>query len=445
MSEQLMEAEALSGESVALLSERHNEPAWLRATRDAAWATYETLPFPDSNKDEPWRRTNVRRLVRRMGGLSHAPQNSGNAALDTLPDAVQAVLRDEEKRGGLLVRRDNGVVYYELDEEFASQGVIFMDLAQAVQEQPDLVQQYLFSLQKSDEGKFQAQHAAFTDGGAFIYVPDGVVIDRPIQVVHWVDSSNVMLFPHTLVVLGNNAQATVMDEYLSDGEDGLVFVNSATELMLGQGAALVYLQLQNWAENVQHLSFSRSSTARDGNLNWTVGQFGGKLTRFQTEAEMVGQGGTALLNGVFFPTIGQQHGNYTLQRHDAPYCTSDLLFKGAIREEARSVYEGGIKVEKGAQQTDAYQANRNLMLSKNAHADSIPSLEIEAHEVRCTHGSTTSQMDQEELFYLQSRGIPLDPATKLVVEGFFVPVLDRIPLRSVRDRLKEAIQRKMAL
>ncbi|MCB9127442.1 MAG: Fe-S cluster assembly protein SufD [Ardenticatenales bacterium] len=445
MSEQLMEVEALSAGSVALQSERHGEPAWLRAMRDRAWATYEALPFPDSNRDEAWRRTNVKRLARRMGGLRHAPQSSGKAALETLPDAVQAVLRDDEKRGGLLIRRDNGVVYHELDEEYSAQGVVFMDLADAIQAHPELVQQYLFSLQESNEGKFEAQHAAFANGGAFLYVPAGVVIDRPLQVIHWVDGSDLMLFPHTVVAVGKNGQATVMDEYLSENETGLVFVNSATELILAQGAALIYLQLQNWAENVHHLSFSRASTARDGNLNWTVGQFGGKLTRFQTEAEMVGQGGTALLNGVFFPTVGQQQGNYTLQRHEAPYCTSDLLFKGAIREEGRSVYEGGIKVEKGAQQTDAYQANRNLMLAKNAHADSIPSLEIEAHEVRCTHGSTTSQMDQEELFYLQSRGIPLDPATKLVVEGFFVPVLDRIPLRSVRDRLKESIQRKMAL
>ena len=176
----------------------------------------------------------------------------------------------------------------------------------------------------------------------------------------------------------------------------------------------------------------------------TVGQFGGKLTRFQTEADMDGDGATALLNGVFFPIAGQQHGNYTLQHHKATHCTSDLLYKGALLGGSRSVYEGAIKVAKGAQQTDAYQANRNLMLSRNAHADSIPQLEIEANDVRCTHGSTTSQMDQEELFYMQSRGIGKDAATKLIVEGFFVPVLDRIPLREVRRRLQDAIQAKMS-
>ncbi len=444
MSEQVKEAETFSREALLALSERLGDPEWLRQRRAEAWRFYLETPFPDSNKDEGWRRTPIRPLLRRLDKLQHAPQPALVDSLESLPEAIQTVLRDSEKRGGLLVRRDNGVVYHELDEEYAEQGVIFMDLSQAVQEYPDLVEKHLFQSQKWDEGKFESLHAAFLEGGAFLYVPKGVVVERTIQVIHWADSSDVMLFPHTLVVLEEAAQATVMDEYLSENDEGYTLVNSATELHVGRAAVLVYLQLQSWAENVTHLSFSRATADANANLNWTVGQFGAKLTRFQTEANMVGQGATALLNGVFFPTAGQQQGNYTLQRHVASHCTSDLLFKGALKEHSRSVYEGGIKVEKGAQQTDAYQANRNLMLAKNAHADSIPMLEIEAHEVRCTHGSTTSQMDPEELFYMQSRGIPTDPATKLIVEGFFVPVLDRIPLRSVRNRLKDAIQRKMS-
>ncbi|MDQ4075885.1 MAG: Fe-S cluster assembly protein SufD [Chloroflexota bacterium] len=446
MAEQTMikEMEALSREAVVARGERLGDPEWLRQRREEAWRFYLDTPFPDSNKDEPWRRTVIRPLIRRLDKLEHAPALELAESLEALPEAIQGVLRESDKRGGLLVRRDNGVVYYELDEEYAEQGVIFMDLSQAVQEHPELVEKYLFQTQKPEEGKFEALHAAFMNGGVFLYVPEGVVLERTLQVIHWVDSTNVMLFPHTLVVVEEDAQATVMDEYLSEGDEGIVLVDSAVELNVAQSAVLVYLQLQDWGENVWHLNFSRSTSGSNSNLNWTVGQFGAKLTRYQTEAEMIGMGATALLNGVFFPTAGQQHGNYTLQRHVATHCTSDLLFKGGLKEKSRSVYEGGIKVEKGAQQTDAYQANRNLMLSKNAHADSIPMLEIEAHEVRCTHGSTTSQMDPEELFYMQSRGIPKEPATKLIVEGFFVPVLDRIPLRSVRNRLKDAIQRKMS-
>ncbi len=444
MSDHVMEAEALSYGEMLALSERMGEPAWLRQRREEAWRLYLETPFPDSSKDEPWRRTNVRPLVRRLPRMAHAPQSALVEAIEALPEGIQSVLRESDKRGGLLVRRDNSMVYHELDEEYAEQGVLFMDLSRALQEHPALVERYLGQQVRADEGKFEALHAAFVNGGAFLYVPKGVVLERTLQVIHWLDSQEVMLFPHTLVVLEEGAQATVMDEYLSEGSEGTVLVNGAVELFVGRASVLVYLQLQNWGENVTHLSFSRGATQANANLNWTVGQFGAKLTRFQTEAEMAGQGATALLNGVFFPTAAQQHGNYTLQRHIATHCSSDLLFKGALKENSRSVYEGGIKVEKGAQQTDAYQANRNLMLSRNAHADSIPSLEIEAHEVRCTHGSTTSQMDAEEIFYLQSRGIPLEPATKLVVEGFFVPVLDRIPLREVRNRLKDAIQRKMS-
>ncbi len=413
--------------------------------RDAAWQLYESLPFPDSSKDEPWRRFNVRSLVRRLDKLTIAPQTPLADELESLPEKIQSILRHSDKRGGLLVRRDNGLAYFELDEEYTEKGVLFMDINQAIAEHGDLVQQYLHQSVKSDEGKFQSLHAALMNGGAFLYVPKGVVVDRTLQVIHWVENTDVMLFPHPLIVLEENAQATVMEEYVSEGTDGTVLVDSAVELSLAPSSVLVYLALQNWGENVTHLNFGRATTDASTNLNWTVGQFGAKFTRFQTTIDMVGTGGTALLNGVFFPINGQLHGNYTLQHHMATHCTSDLLYKGAVRDESRSVYEGSIKVAKGAQHTDAYQANRNLMLSRNAHADSIPGLEIEAHEVRCTHGSTTSQLDEEELFYMHSRGIPNEAATKLIVEGFFVPVIDRIPLREVRDRLKDAINQKIGV
>ena len=443
MLEQTLQIEALSRAAVTAVSTQTGEPEWMRERRAEAWRLYLDTPFPDPSNDEPWRRTPVRRLTRRLPKLEHASDAPAVEQIEELPDAIQHVLSESDKRGGLLIRRDNGVVYYDLDEEYAEQGVVFMDLKQALQEHPDLVEQHLSKRIKADEGKFEALHAAFMAGGAFLHVPEGVAVTRPLQVIHWVDSNNVMLFPHTLMTVESNAQATLIDEYMSEGQSGYVFVNSVTELNVAPSATLVYLALQNWGDNVTHFNVLRSSSGSNSNLNATVGQFGGQLTRFQTEAYMNGKGSTALLNGVFFPTGKQHHGNYTLQYHNATHCTSDLLFKGALREQSRSVYEGGIKVGLGAQQTDAYQANRNLMLSKKARADSIPMLEIEAHEVRCTHGSTTSQLDAEELFYLQSRGIPSEPATKLIVEGFFVPVLDRIPLRAVRQRLKEAIRDKM--
>lgn len=443
MVEQTVQIEALSRAAVTALSERIGEPEWMQQRRAEAWRLYLDTPFPDPSNDEPWRRTPVRKLIRRLPKLAHAASASAVDHVQELPEAIQSVLSQSDQRGGLLVRRDNGVVYYELDAEYADQGVVFMDLSQALLEHPDLVENYLSKNIQADEGKFEALHTALMSGGAFLYVPKGVAVTRPLQVIHWVDNTNIMLFPHTLIAVEENAQATLIDEYMSEGDEGYVFVDSAVELNLAPSSVLVYLALQNWGQNVTHFNFARSTSGRNSNLNTTVGQFGGQLTRFQTEAHMNGKGATALLNGVFFPTGKQHHGNYTLQYHNATHCTSDLLYKGALRERSRSVYEGGIKVALGAQQSDAYQANRNLMLSKKARADSIPMLEIEAHEVRCTHGSTTSQLDPEELFYLQSRGVPADPATKLIVEGFFVPVFDRIPLRAVRQRLKAAILDKM--
>jgi Fe-S cluster assembly protein SufD len=446
VAQKTLQIEALSRNAVIALSEQLGESEWMLRRRAEAWQLYLDSPFPDPYNDEPWRRTPLRKLVRQLPKLAHAAYAlPASDSLESLPKAILDVLRESEKRGGLLIRRDNGIAYQELDEEYAEQGVIFMDLSQALRKHPDLVQKYLLQTVRADEGKFEALHAAFVSGGAFLYVPEGVVIERTLQVVHWVDSTNVMLFPHTVVVVEDHAQATLMEEYMSEAGKGNVFVDSAVELTLARSSVLVHLALQNWAQNVTHFNFQRSTSESNSNLNATIGQFGASLTRFQTEAEMIGKGGTALLNGVFFPRGKQHHGNYTLQHHKGTHCTSDLLYKGALREKSRSVYEGGIKVAKGAQQTDAYQANRNLMLSKKSRADSIPMLEIEAHEVRCTHGSTTSQLDPEELFYLQSRGIPEEPATKLIVEGFFVPVLDRIPLRAVRERLKAAIRDKMEL
>jgi Fe-S cluster assembly protein SufD len=444
VAEKVLETDLFSREAVLALSERYGEPDWLRARREEAWRLYLDTPFPNSNTDEKWRRDDISRFVRRLDTFKPGEEPSPTT-LEELPAPIQAILRESDKRGGLIVRRDAGVAYAELDEEYAEQGVIFTDLSTALREHSDLVEQFLFKAVKIDEGKFPSMHAALMNGGVFLYVPKGVTVERSFQVVHWLDNTNIAVFPHTLLVLAESAAATVVEEYISPDLEGIALVNGATELLIGANAVLTYLGIQNWGKNVWHFATQRSLVEANGVLNFSNGQLGSRFNRFETEAWMEGTGSTAYLQGIFFTGNTQHISNHTLQFHRNTQTTSDLLYKGGLTGKSRSVYEGLIKVARGAQQTDAYQANRNLMLSKKAHADSIPQLEIEANDVRCTHGSTTSQLDEEELFYLMSRGIRRDDAVRVIVEGFFAPVLDRIPLREVRRRLKSAVTAKLEL
>lgn len=442
MAEKVLEHDLLSRETILTLSEQYAEPDWLRARRQEAWHLYLDTPFPNSNQDEEWRRDDISHLIRRIDTLKSA-QVPVPTTLEELPVPIQGILRESDKRGGLLVRRDAGVAYAELDEEYAQQGVIFTDLATALREHTDLVEQYLFSAVAFDEGKFPALQAALMNGGAFVYVPKGVTVDRSFQIVHWLDNTGIAVFPRTVLVLAESAAMTVIEEFLSPDLEGIALVNGAAEFVVGDNSMLTYLGIQNWGNNVWHFATQRSRLGANSVLNFSNGQLGSRFNRFETEVWLEGSGSTASLQGIFFTSGAQHISNHTLQYHRSTQTTSDLLYKGALSGKSRSVYEGLIKVARGAQRTDAYQANRNLMLSKKAHADSIPQLEIEANDVRCTHGSTTSQLDEEELFYLMSRGVPRHQAVRLIVDGFFVPVLDRIPLREVRRRLKNAVATKM--
>ncbi len=435
---------ALSRDVIEALSAHFQEPDWFYQRRQEAWRLFLDTPWPDSSRDEEWRKTDVRPIIEVLSNAT--PVTATPASVTTteaLPDKLQGILRAAEKRAGLLVRREGGLVFYDVNPDVTAQGVIFADLETALREHGDLLKEHLGAVVQADEGKFQALHAAMMSGGVVIYVPDNVTVERPFQIVHWLDNGGVMSFPHVLVITGRNASVTVLDEYLSYDFDTPSYVGGVIELVVGENSTLTYLDVQNWGEGVYHLSTQRARLFSNATLNWSTGEFGSTLTRFETEVLLDGDGATAFLQGVYFPQKKQHIANHTLQHHRSTHTSSDLLYKGALIGEAHTVYRGLIRVDRGAQQTDAYQANRNLILSPKAHADSIPMLEIEANDVRCTHGATISQIDEEELFYLMSRGIPRDLATRVIVDGFFAPVLERIPLRQVRDRLRNVIHERL--
>jgi Fe-S cluster assembly protein SufD len=331
-----------------------------------------------------------------------------------------------------------------LAPELAQQGVIFTDLATALREHPALLEKHLMSeCVKLTDAYFAALHGIFMRGGAVLYVPKGVTVQQPLRSLIRQTEDQRTGFTHTLVVLDEGAHATLVEEFGSETGQPQTMVDGVVEIILGKGSQLDYISLQDWGRNVWNFTNERAHLYEGSTLHWVLGGMGAKFTKTLLEADMLGPKSTALLSGVFFTDTKQQMHIDTQQNHIAPECKSDLLYKNALRDSSRTVWRGNIRVFPGAQKSDGYQANRNLQLSSHSRADSIPGLEIEADDVRCTHGATVGQIEEEPMFYMATRGVPEVDARRLIVEGFFAPVIDRIPLEETRDRLTEEISKKI--
>src|ERR687886_1882700 len=439
---EVLKERGVSAETVKALSAFKEEPGWLTEKRLSAWRTFEKTPMP-TPRDEAWRYTDISD-VRIEDFLPYAPSPDVTREGD-LPDAVQRLIKEGEENSALLVQHNSETTFVRIDEELERKGVVFTDLHSALKEHEDLVRERLFGLVPEDYDKFAALSAAAFSGGSFLYVPRGVDVELPIQSYRWLDVVGSIM-PRTLVVIEEGASITYIDEYASaDGEEP-AFSNGAVELYVGQGANLRYVSLQNWERNVLHFNTIRSKTEKDATINSLVVSFGSQLSRTNVEAGLSAAGGDSEMLGLYFADQNQVLDHHTLQDHLAPNAHSDLLYKGALRDESIAVFSGLIRVEPGAQKTDAYQTNRNLILgTDDAFAVWLPNLEIMADDVKCSHGSTTGQVDETELFYLMSRGIPRREAEKLVVFGFFGEITSRIPLKGLKDKLDRAIEGKIGL
>jgi Fe-S cluster assembly protein SufD len=431
---------------------RANEPAWALEQRRKAAEVVARLPFPD-RRLELWRRTDFGTLA--LGELDPFAPGLKARNVDDLPAAVIARLAGEASNLGLLVQRNSDVVLEQTPPALAQQGVIVCSLERALREHPEKLEHRLGALIETDLDRYAALHQAMRAGGAFVWVPDGVQAALPIRLIQWLDPdqpsagapagarTGVATAPATVIALGRGASATVLEECLSETADGPAFFSGGTEVFVGEDAKLVYGHLQDWGRNVVHYSNQRARIERGGELQWIQTFLGGRTTKTNSYFQLVGAGARAYVHGFMFGDQRQHFDLHTLQKHLAEQTTSDLFIKSALKDRARSVYQGMIQVAHGAQRTDAYQANRNLLLSDTARADSIPGLEILANDVRCTHGATVGTVDAEQMYYLMTRGLPRNDAQRLVVEGFFAPVLDRIPLESVREQLRGMIQAKI--
>jgi Fe-S cluster assembly protein SufD len=296
-----------------------------------------------------------------------------------------------------------------------------------------------------EEGKFSALAGALAQNGVLLYVPKNVIVDEPLHSVLWGPGANLAHVSHILVLVEEGASVTYVHEAASPDDMASNSMHAGiVEIQVMQNASMKFVELQSWGRHVWNFSHERARVERAGNLDWIFGAIGSRLTKNFSELDLAGEGAQGRMSGFYF-TDGTQHLDHdTQQNHLAPHTTSDLLFKGALKGKSRSVWQGMIYVAPGAQKTDGYQATRNLVLSDGARADSIPGLEILADDVRCTHGATVGKLEQEPLFYLKSRGIPQAEAEKIVVEGFFDPIFQRIPFEGVRERFQEYIANKMA-
>jgi Fe-S cluster assembly protein SufD len=439
---EILKSKGIGAEVVEALSGFKGEPAWLKEKRFEAWRAFEKTPMP-TLRDEAWRYTDISD-VRIEDFVPYAPSPDASSEQD-LPDAVQALIREGEENSALLVQHNSESAYTRVDDELLQKGVVFTDLHTALIEREDLIKEKLFGLVPVDYDKFAALSAAVFSGGSFLYVPRGVQVEVPIQSYRWLDVVGSIM-PRTLVVVEEGASVTYIDEYASaDGEEP-AFSNGAVELYVGEGANLRYVSLQNWERNVLHFNTIRSSTEKDATINSLVVSLGSQLSRTNVEAGLTAAGGDSEMLGLYFADSNQVIDHHTLQDHISPNAHSDLLYKGALRDESLTVFSGLIRVEPGAQKTDAYQTNRNIILgTDDAFAVSLPNLEIMADDVKCSHGSTTGQVDETELFYLMSRGIPRREAEKLVVFGFFGEVTSRVPLWGLKEKLDRAIEGKIGL
>lgn len=400
-----------------------------------AWNTFSELPYP-TDKDEPWRRTTLN------------PLGKKNLVINW--DAITAIVPEEYSRpllegshSGQLILYPGGKSSFLMDD-YSKQGVIYDDLENVLQTNPELIEKTVGTIVHANDGKFSAMASALAIHGVFLYVPRGVKITEPIHSLVWNDGNNSAAFSHHVVWLEEGAEATFVQEYASAKNQLFTqFHSGILEVFVGAGASLRMVELQSWGEGIWNIMHERVSVQKDGNLSWIFGALGSKLTKSFSSVELVGAGATAKISGFYFADADQHFDMDTEQMHRAPNTTSDLLYKGAVTGNARSVWQGNIYVASGANGTDGYQANRNLILSRQARADSIPGLEILADDVKCTHGATVGKVDPDQVFYLRSRGLTENEAQHLIVEGFFEPIMDRIPFIEVQERFRQAIIEKI--
>lgn len=424
----------LSHDAVERLVKRYSEPDWLAQERRAALRSFETMPWPDM-RAEQWRYTDLARFKLDGLALVDGPKN------EEVSERIRMRITDSDAEG-VIVHKGNRVIHR--NSKIAEEGVVFTDLRTALQEHEDLVKTHLYNAVNATQTKYAALNAALWENGTFLYVPKNVEVELPLGAFYSADNGGIIA-PRTLVVLEANAKATFIDEYSSEEFGERLFASGAVELILGDGAKLRYVNLQNWSRTVAHVNKMRANLARNSRLESLTVNLGADAARGEVESVLQGPGSESEMLGLYFADKGQHYDQYTLQHHAADHAFSDLLFKGAVRDGSKAVYSGVIVVDEGAQKTDAYQTNRNFLLDESSEVVSIPQLEIAANDVKCSHGSTISPVPEDQRFYLMSRGLPPEVAEHVLVTSFLYEVTTRVTLPKVAEYVERIVQAKLGV
>lgn len=408
-------------------------PDWFRRDQERAWELFQSLPLP-TRRDEPWRFANIKATD--LSGFSEAAPVGDAAALVARSSGLSDLSAKLVFGNDALIQSETAGL---------PPGVLLLPLEKAAKEHGELFKQsFMTSEVRLGSGKFAALHKARLRTGTFLHVPKGVVIERPIEIWHWVEGRNTAIFPHTLIVLGEGAAATVIDRFLSAGEEASLAV-AVNDLTLGAGSRLSYVGVQDWSEKSTAFHLNTTEVARDATSTALQMNLGGAYIRGESDSHLLGEGSRSVMLSINPASGDREIDQRTFQDHFAPHATSDLLYHNALADSSKTIFAGLIKVEEAAHETDAYQKVRNLMLSDEAEANSMPGLEILADNVRCTHGATSGELNEDELFYMQARGIPPKQAAQLIVRGFFGTVLERLENPLLEEHLGSILDRKLKL
>ena len=413
-------------------------PDWFRQQQHEAWDQFEALPFP-TRKDQPWRFSSVNLL-------DLTSFKRGAAIPDRDRTAIIERSRMLDRVAGRLVFAGDQLIHRDVvSDQLRSRGVIFQSLERAITEHADLFRKYFMSHPATlGSAKFAALHQALVSSGTFLYVPRGVEIELPIEIFHWLGGENSSVFPHLLLVADELAKVTVIEHFGSLVPQAAGFACGVNDLISGPGAKVTYVCAQTWGDNVRALQINTTTVDHDASAMSLNLHLGGRYSRFESLSRLIGEGARSDLLAVAVATGEQEFDARTLQDHVMPHTSSDLLYKNALDGRARCTFGGLIRVEPHAHFTDAYQKVRNLLLSDDAEANSMPGLEILADNVRCTHGATSGQIEEDEIFYLRSRGIPLPVAQRLIVTGFLDEVIQRLSQPAIAAHLHRLIEEKFS-
>jgi Fe-S cluster assembly protein SufD len=411
---------------------------WIREYRKHALEIFQNTLVPTIS-EEPWRRTDLRYFHPESYPISSTLPDPGSSKM---PNMISRPSWANLIGGNLGIF--NQQIQQSLDPNLKKQGVVLVDLQTAEQKYPEILEKIIGRVIQPEEGKFASVAGAFAQTGLLLYIPDGVTLEKPLYSLISGIGSKLSFVTHVLIYVGRGASATCILEYGSKSQNQYSLAHSGlTEIIVSPDAKLNFIELQNWDLQTWSFTHEKARIETNASLNWFHAAIGSKLTKNFSTVDLAGKGAGAQVSGFYFPTQTQHMDLDTQQNHLAPNTTSDLLYKGALSGKGRSVWQGMVFVAPGAIKSDGYQVNRNLILSPEARADSLPGLEIKADDVRCSHGATVGKIDEEQIFYLLSRGITRQEAEQLLVEGFFDPVLQKIRIETLQNNLKKMILNKL--